>query len=320
MKKITCFLGLGLAGVVALLLPLNANAKCDNGLTFGNDYYVAVTNTSNGPSLRSNFWTLDSGNASTGSGHDNGTVVETGNWLKLGYGGALRISGDWENNTGYNGCPDTAQPDTSLQRMVFSLSDVDGLGNPTYAVACVARTPATSPQFDLLNALGGVPGNLALVLAPQAKYSSTLRLAPEVQVTVEAPNFSAGLYSDGSPGCGLAGAIPQYDVYKQQIVRNTTKDPSTDVTSSWVLVGTGVSGAPFVFTTNCNTTPPNGNCDVYVATTPHYNSNFGTSEAATGSPIRLGPSSSKLHSGPTLAEPPKVKVIKNLKGGVQQKQ
>jgi len=319
MKKITRFLGLALVGSIALLLPVKAHASCSGAIVFGS-YYTQVTNTSNGPSLRSNFWAFDasaptavptSGNPALGSGNDNGAITETDQWLRVLPPLGTVLTGDW-GGSAFDGCPDTTL-NVANQRMVLSFSDVDGLGNPTFAVACVQRLPAAANQFDY----DTVGAAIALVPLPKAVISNTVRTGSEANITVQSPNFGTGFYTDGSSGCTAATVIPQYDVYKQQIARNAPADNTHDTSAVWTLVGTANVGSPLSFTTTCTTT----NCDVYVAVSPRYLNNFSTGEAATpGSPIRLGLNSTKLQAGPVLADTPgKGKKIGNL-GGTKSQQ
>jgi hypothetical protein len=307
MKKITSFFGLALVGSVALLLPVNAHAICSSGIDFGT-YYSVVTGTTASPSLRSNFWAFDAtaptntasgANVLIGQGVDNGPLSENGagggGWLRQ-IAAGLAVTGDWSGQ-GWDGCPDAAST-VPNQRMAFSFSDVDGTGKPTYAVACVKRDPAGAPQFNL-DSTGAA--TIALVAAPKAITTNWVRSGTnEAAITVASPNFSPGFYTDNSPGCTLATVIPQYDVYKQQIARNAVPDPTTDTTAAWVLVGTGNTGSPFSFTTNCGAT----NCDLYLATVPHFQGAFSWAEAATASPGRIGDKSVKLQAGPTLADTP----------------
>jgi hypothetical protein len=58
------------------------------------------------------------------------------------------------------------------------------------------------------------------------------------------------------------------------------------------------------------------NTDIYLAVSPHFNSNFTTGEAATGAPARVGPKSTRLQAGPILAVTPKRKTIPNPSGEV----
>jgi hypothetical protein len=317
MKNHTRFFGLALVGVVALLLPLKADAACGN-ISFGG-YYAHVTNTTNGPSLRSNFWMLNFGNPNFGAGADNGAIAETGKWL-IPYSGGIGILSNWGVES-YDGCADDAGA-VSGQRMVFSFSDVDGGGNPTYAVICVHRDTTAGQQFNLDLPPGcgsGACGDFALVPSLKAAFANTTRAGQESNVTVASPVFN-GFYSDGT--CTAAQAIPQYDVYKQQVGRGILPTSSRDA-NAWTFVGTGTTGSGFSFTTNCTTAPPNGNCDVYVATAPHFNSGFTSAEAASAvsnpsaNVVRVGANSTVLQAGPILAETPKVKVIKNDKTGTR---
>jgi hypothetical protein len=308
MKRTTQFLGLALAGAIALLLPLQAKATCGSDISFGS-YYSFVTNTSNGPSLRSNFWTLNGGNPATGAGNDNGSIAETGVWL-IPYGGGFAVLSGWAAQT-YDGCPDLVGPVTN-QRMVMSFSDVDGSGNMTYAVTCVARNPQAGTQFDFTR-----PGNapLALVPAIKASITNTTRNAVtgEATITVGVPNFGPGFYTDGSSGCDLATVVPQFDVYKQQTARGAAPTANNDAGGAWVLAGTCSStGSPAcTVTTACGAT----NCDNYLAVVPHYNSNFTTAEAATSSPARVSAASTRVQAGPVLAVTPKPHTIPNPRVG-----
>lgn len=305
MNKNIRVIGLALVAVVALLVPMNASAICGSAISFGS-YYSFVTNTSGTPSLRSNFWLLNAGNTAAGAGIDNGTVAESDVWLVQYPDTAhLAVLSTWAAQA-YDGCPDSAAggPPTG-HRMVLSFSDVNGAGNMTYAVACAHRDTQAGVQFDFTQ-----PSNapIALVQAPKGSITNTVRAGTDATVTVASPDFSAGFYGDGSVGCEAATVIPQYDVYKQQLARGGVAASSRDVTS-WTLVGTGNTGTPFVFNTGCGAT----NCDIVLAVTPHYNSGFGTGEAATGGAARVGQNSGTIQAGPTLAVTPKAKVITNRK-------
>jgi hypothetical protein len=311
MKRTTQLLGIALVGVATLPLALNASANCGSDISFGS-YYSAVTGTANGPALRSNFWTLGLGNPTLGAGVDNGPVSESDNWL-VPYNGALAVLSGWAQKS-YDGCPDAAgQPLPPDQRMVMSFSDIDVSGNMTYAVACAHRDTQAGAQFDFTRPPGGQGSPpIALVRAQKASITNTIRGGNEATITVGVPNFSAGFYSDGSSGCDLATVIPQFDVYKQQTARNAAPAATLDATvgGPWTLVGTcNSTGSPtcVVFTTTCGTT----NCDNYLAVVPHYNSNFTTAEAATGTAPRVSPSSTRVQAGPILAVTPKPKAIPN---------
>jgi hypothetical protein len=260
----------------------------------------------NGPGLRANFWALGSGNPATGAGNDNGGIVEQDNWL-IPYGpgpNTFAVLSGWGQKT-YDGCPDLGGA-PATQRMVMTFSDVDGLGNMTYAIACTSRNTQAGTQFDFTRP-GQAP--LALVPAQKAAITNTARVGNEATITVGVPNFSAGFYSDGSSSCDLATVIPQFDVYKQQTARNAAPAATNDAGGVWVLAATCSStGSPAcTVTTACGAT----NCDNYLAVVPHYNSNFTTAEAATASPARVSASSTRVAAGPVLAVTPKPKAIPN---------
>jgi len=311
MKKSIRIIGLALIGVAALLLPLQGEAACTAGNVIFASYYAPVTGTTNTGSLRSSFWMLGAGNPAAGPGIDNGTVAESGVWLKP-YGTMpLTIVSGWGDAAGYDGCPDTLGSNSA---MAYVFSDIDGAGDLTYAVGCASRVTTAFAEFNFSVPAGcdsiATCTPIALVAAPKATITGTLRTGTEAQITVGSPDFSPGFYGDGTPACAIANVIPQYDVYKQQIARGAAPDSNTDVSASWVLVGTGNVGSPFSFTTTCTTT----NCDVYVALTPHFNSNFGTGEPATGAPTRLTKrSTNPVQAGPTLAVTPKTRIIQNKK-------
>jgi len=305
MKRTTQILGIALIGAAALLLPLQANAACGSDISFGS-YYSFVTGTLNGPALRSNFWSLGSGNPATGAGNDNGGIVETDNWL-IPYGpgpNTFAVLSGWGQKP-YDGCPDLGGL-PATQRMVMTFSDVDGLGNMTYAIACTSRNTQAGTQFDFTR-----PSNapLALVPAQKAAVTNTARVGNEATITVGVPNFAPGFYSDGSAGCDPATVIPQFDVYKQQTARGAAPPVDNNVGTGWVLAATcNSSGSPAcVVTTACGAT----NCDNFIAVVPHYNSNFTTAEASTASPARVSASSTRVAAGPILAVTPKPKAIPN---------
>lgn len=307
MKSNTRFLGFALAGVVALLLPLNADAICGSSISFQGYGVAFVSGTENGPSLRANFWALGGGNPALGAGNDNGTFTAQADWLVPSPGGWV-INGDWAGNT-YDGCPDAAQPNTDLQRMVASFSDVNASGNMTYAVACTDRDTLAQPQFDF-NTVGE---QIVLVQAPKATIVNSVRNAAtgEATITVGVPDFSAGHYTDGSTGCEQSAVIPQFEVYKQTTGRGIAPSTGTDATTPWALVATcSTSGSPAcTVVTTCGGT----NCDNYLAVVPKYNSNFTTADAATASPARVSPKSTNVQAGSSLAETPKPKKITNKK-------
>ena len=301
MSKNLRFLGIGLVGVAALLLPLKADATC-GGIGFGS-YYVAIVGTNQtatSPTLRSNFWLMTGGNPTLGSGNDNGAIADSV-WVSQ-YAGHTVVLGDWGTQL-YDGCADAVQPAVA-QRMGFSFSDVDGSGNMIWAAACVARVPGFAPDFDLGHVAGGL---IQMVPAVKATITNTVRAGNEATITIGAPNFSAGLATDGSTGCDAAAVIPSFDVYRQQTARNVVPSTSNDATGPWVLVTNCLSGVPCTFTTTGSAT----NSDNYFALTPHFNSNFTTAEAATGQAARLSVSSNNVQTGPTLAVTPKAKPIPN---------
>lgn len=316
MKKITSFLGLALVGSIVLLLPVKANANCGSSVSFGAYFVAPLTNTTNSPTLRGNFWAFNAaapatggGNPALGPGNDNGAFQESQSWLLNLPGYGLLVNGDWATQL-FDGCPDSATANIPDQRMVASFSDVDALGKPTFAIACVRRTPGTGTEFNFDN----VGGPISFVPAPKATTTNWVRSgADEATITVASPNFGPGFYTDGSSGCTAATVIPQYDVFKQQIARNAAPDATTDTGAVWALVGTGNLGSPVSFTTTCGTT----NCDLYLAVVPRFLGGFTTAEAALGTaaPARVGVSSVKLQSGPVLAETPVGnKKIKNIGG------
>ena len=309
MKKSTRFLGLALVGVAALLLPLNAHALCGGSLSFGG-YYSHLTGTLSTGTLRSSFWILNNGNPTTGAGMDNGTVADSGNWL-IPYTGGFIVQSNWAGNAGYDGCPDPAVP-TPAQRQAMAFSDVDGSGNMLYAVACAHRDPTAGQEFNFDLPSGCASPStcapIAMVLAPKANVTGTVRAGTQATVTVASPDFSPGFYSDGSVGCELATVIPQYEVFKQELGRGAAAPTNADVSAGWVSVGTGNTGTPFVFTTTCG-----ANCDVYLQVVPKYKDGFSTGEPATGAPNRGGRVSTKVQAGPILADPPKPRIIPNPK-------
>lgn len=307
MKSNTRFFGFALAGVVALLLPLKADAICPSGVSFQGYPLSIVTGTDNGPSLRANFWTLGFGNPTLGSGADNGVFTAQADWIIASPAG-LAINGDWSANN-YDGCPDISQPNTDLQRMVVSFSDVNPSGNMTYAVACVGRNTQAASQFGF----DGVGEGIVLVQAPKAGITNSVRNATtgEATITVGVPDFSAGHYTDGSTGCEQASVIPQFDVYKQTTGRDIPPTTSNDAGGAWTLVATcSTSGSPAcTVVTTCGGT----NCDNYLAVVPKYNSNFTTADAATGSPARISVKSANVQAGSSIATTPKPKKIVNKK-------
>lgn len=305
MTKQLRLVSIAAAAAVALLLPVSAHAVCGTDTSFGG-YYSLLTGTQHAASLRSSFWTLNSGSTTNGAGNDNGAVSDD-LWV-IPYSGGYVVQGGWAQQA-YDGCPDLGGP-ASGQRMVFAFSEVDGTGSPTYAVECVHRDVTAGRQFgtDLpVGCGGGSCTPIALVAAPKATISGTTRAAGQANITVGSPNFAPGFYTDGSTGCDVATVIPQYDVYKQELARNAAAPLNKDATS-WTLVGTGNTGSSFSFTTACVS-----DCDVYVALLPHYNSGFTTGEPATGAPARVGANSTKVQAGPVLASPPKPRVITNTK-------
>jgi hypothetical protein len=311
MNRNTRLLGIALVGVAALLLPLNADASCGTGLSFG-AYYTALSGTTNGPSLRANFWVLDAGVPAVGPGIDNGGQIETDSWV-VPYTNGPTIRGDWAVQTTYDGCPNTL-PNAGTSSMVFSMSDVDGTGNMTFAVACVTRNPQAGVQYNLDLPPGCGGGNCApitLIQAPRAVISNSVRTAGtnDVTITVASPTFSGpatGFYSDGSANCTATAAIPQYDVYRQQTARDVPPSPSLDA-GPWVLAATCAIGTPCTLPAIASPT----NTDIVLATSPHFNSNFTTGEAATGAAARVGQKSLKITAGPVIAVTPKPKVVPN---------
>lgn len=297
--------GLAAAALAVLVVPSTANATCGTDTLFGG-YYSLVGPTTHSPALRSSFWTLGSGSTVNGAGNDNGSVTDDV-WL-VPYSGGFVVQSGW-GEAAYDGCPDLGGA-ASAQRMAFAYSDLNGAGNMIYAVECVHRDVTAGRQFatDLPPGCGGGACQpITMVLAPKATITGTTRAAGNAQITVASPDFSAGFYTDGSVGCELATVIAQYDVYKQEIARNAVAPTSRDI-SSWTLAGTGNTGSPTVLTTTCVT-----DCDVYLAVLPHYKDNFNTGEPATGAVARVGANSTKIQSGPTLANPPKPRVITNTK-------
>lgn len=310
MSKNLRLFGIALAGVGALLLPLNADATCGAAASFGS-YYVHIEGTTGGPTLRANFWTMGAGNPVIGQGADTGAITHTtvspttpAPWIQQ-YGGGTVVLGDW-SSLPYDGCCDAIQPNTA-QRMGFSFSDVDASGNMIWAAACVARVPGFAPDFDL----GHIPGgSIPLVPAVKAQVTNTVRAGTEATITVASPDFGAGFKSDGSVGCELAAVIPSYSVFRQQTARNVAPSTSNDaVAPTWVSVCTASLGQPCTFTTSGSAT----NSDNYLAVTPNFNSGFNTGEAAMGAaaPARLSVKSTNVQTGPTLAVTPKVKKINN---------
>jgi hypothetical protein len=305
MTKNFRFLAIGLVGVTALLLPLKADAACGS-ISFGS-YYARILGTNQNatsPTLRSNFWIMTVGNPAVGQGNDNGNVTDEAAWVSQ-YGTGTVVLGDWGTRV-YDGCADAVQP-LANQRMAFSFSDVDVAGNMVWAAACVKRIGSQPQQFDL----GTVGGNLTMVPALRAGVTNTVRAGNEATITVGAPNFTTGFYTDGSVGCEEASVIPQYDVYKQQTARGVAPSATNDAGTTWVKVCTASSGQPCTFTTTCGTT----DCDNYLAVSPRFNGSFDTGEAATGAAARVGQNSIKVQAGPTLAVTPKPRTIPNPRIG-----
>jgi hypothetical protein len=309
MNRNTGLIGIALAAVAALQLPLNADASCGTGVSF-DGYYSLIVGTSNGPSLRANFWVLDEGDPTVGAGVDNGNVADN-SWIRDGtdLGGPWVVMGDWMpngDNVDYDGCPNNLPNGGATSSMVFSLSDLDGAGNMTYAVICTTRNTQTYMQYSTdfppgCDANSCVP-RLAMVPAPQATITNSVRTLNDVTVTVASPNFAAGFYGDGSPNCTAANAIPQYDVYEQQTARGVPPSPWNDA-GPWVLAATCDIGSPCTLPAFISPT----NTDIVPAVSPHFDSDFTTGEAATGAAARVGVKSTQLQAGPTLAVTPKPK-------------
>jgi hypothetical protein len=308
MTKNLRFLGIGLVGVAALLLPLKADAACGS-IAFGS-YYVAIVGTNQtvtSPTLRSNFWLMTAGAPALGAGNDNGAIADSV-WVSQ-YAGHTVVLGDWGTQV-YDGCADAVQPATA-QRMGYSFSDVDGSGDMIWAVACVARVPGFAPDFDLAHIPGG---EIPLVPALKAQVTNTVRTGTEATITVAPPNFAAGFKTDGSTGCDLASVIPSYSVFRQQTARGVAPSTTNDATGVWVSVCTAPLGSPCTFTTTGSAT----NSDNYLAVTPNFNSGFTTGDAAQAQPARLSVKSTNVQTGPILAVTPKAKPIPNRPVGPKQ--
>lgn len=304
MKTSTRIFGAALLVAAAVVIPVTADASCAVGPVFGS-YYSVVTGTTGGPSLRSSFWMMGNGNPLPAAGIDNGPVAETGTWLDPYPTPAdpLILQGSWSEVTTFDGCPDTLGVGSS---MAYALSDVNGAGNMVYAVGCSTRIGSNPIEFDMTIPFGCSSGcaPIALVPAPKALISGTTRSAGQANVTVASPNFAAGFYSDGTAGCAQNLVITHYDVYKQELGRGASAPVNADTTGGWTLVQAGVPiGTPTNFVTTCV-----ANCDVYVSLLPAYNSGFKTGEPATGGANRVGPPSTRVQAGPTIADPPKPRI------------
>jgi hypothetical protein len=291
---------------------LNADASCSTYVSFG-AYYSQLVGMSTYQSLRANFWVLDQGDPTVGLGVDNGNAIEAYGWITSKSGDDY-ILGGWAFSANYDGCPNDLPNGGTSSSMVVSLSDVNGAGSMTYAVICATRNTHAGVQYSM-DFPPGCSGNFCapfnMVVAPRATITNVIRDngTNDVKVTVASPSFAAGFYSDGSPNCTAANAIPLYDVYKQQTARDAPPNPSIDA-GPWVLTATCNIGQPC--TLPAITSPTN--IDIYLAVSPHYNSNFTTGEAATGAPARVGPKSTRLQAGPILAVTPKRKTIPNPTG------
>jgi hypothetical protein len=312
MTKHARIVGIALLGVAALLIPMNASATCATDISFGS-YYSFIQGTSNGPGLRANFWALNGGNPTIGAGADNGSIQETGVWLVTYPAGSqtFAVLSGWGQQQ-YDGCIDAVTTPPN-QRMVMSFSDVDALGNPTFAVTCTSRDTAAGTQFDFTR-----PSSAPIALVPAVKpvITNTTRNAVtgDATITIGVPDFAAGFYTNGSAGCDAATVIPQFDVYKQQLPRGGAVQPGNDggTGTTWgaPIATCSTSGSPAcTVTTTCGTT----NCDNVFAVVPHFNSNFTTADAASASPIRVSTASTKVQAGPTLAVTPKPRTIPNPK-------
>lgn len=320
MNKRIRFIGIAVVGMIALLLPLNADAICGSQISFG-AYYSQITNTTNTPTQRSSFWQSTpgaaTGNPTVGGGVDNGSIGDSGggtDWI-VPYNGTFGVLGNWAQY-GYDGCPDDSATDPAVQRMAVAVSDVVG-GVPSFVAMCTDRDTGNQIQFryDYPNGCGDEASciDTPLVPIPKPVITLTQRVGNEAQVTVAPPDFSAGYHTDGSTGCEINTIIPQYDVFRQQVARNVAPDGTRDVGPAWVLQGTGNAGVPFVFNTACGAAPPG--CDIYLAIAPRYANGFSTNDPAQLQPVRVSVDGTKIQAGPIIANPPKPRLANPKKAG-----
>lgn len=302
-----------LAVLGAVLVPAQTAAVCIPDIAFGQDAnaacttgapnycYVVSPGVGTTASIQGNFWNVNSYNSAFNTGVDNGTFDDSG-WLKKPFT-YYYIASSWGSGT-TDGCP-AGQTD---ETMVISFSDVSADNLTGYfAVACVNRG-ALSPlgfQFDFG---GKLSSDIFLKAIPTPTITGTTKVGNEVQVTIGTPDFSGGIYTDGSTPCTTNAMVPTYDVLIRTVNRGAGDTAGRKVTDSpsWTTVATNVSsgsGTSFT-TTTCGT----NNRDVYVALKPNFNGPSTEEVAVSGAAI-VGPSSRVVQCGPTIATPGDFKLI-----------
>lgn len=315
MRRTIFYLTFAVIGAVALMAPTGAKADCPNGITFGQGLPASETGPCDGAgayctivspgintqaSLQGSFWALGSGSVTVGGGNDNGPADDTV-WT-LPYGSNFYILGDWAAGSNFDGCIDVGAVSTQAQVAAFHDTSADGKTG-YMGIACVARDPgdAEGQQFDY----DEIGRDFDLVAIPTPNITNTVVSGSQVLVTLGPPSFGA-VYTDGSSLCNSATLITGYRVHTATVSAGSG-DPATRTGATWAGVATvsGAGGTSFT-TTACNTTE---NKEVYVALSPIYDSNFESSEPATGKGVIVGPSSRAILCGPTIATPGEFKLI-----------
>jgi hypothetical protein len=309
-----------LAAAAALLLPDECFAVCGNAVTFGQlDYncggnfcYVISPGAKAGNVVEGSFWSLTFGNPTTGLGNDNGTwTTSAGTSQESGWcrksGPGCYMTGTWAQDAGIDGCIENQfAPGKSVEIQVTAFTDQSVNGaTGFFAVASARRTPVT-PEFDFtfVNG-GGTATDINLVAIPKPVIVSSTRVSSnQTDVTVKGPDqasLSGGVYGDGS--ATFSDVIKGWKLFKKVLPEGSPAPNNRDKSSGW----TAVSGRVDIGTNATDsTTGCASNQDIYYAVGLVFDSNFETKF--------LSGNSTVVKCGPTLAEPPRFKIIDKDKG------
>ncbi len=246
------------------------------------------------------WWGFGTGNPTIGAGNDNGAWQSnnlgpspgTQPWLYPGYPPS---ESKWFATGGTDGgltdgCP-TGGP------LVMMVADqAAGVGYFAVTIANESTSNATGNIWDFSQT--GV--NQVEIAIPKPRITASQRLsATQTQVTVNNPlsDFQGGYYPETGVTQTAGQVITGFKIYRQIVVRDAAAP--VDRASGWTAATAATSmGTNATITLDCAV-----DSDAYLALSVVF-------EGATPfeTPV-VGPNSTKIQCGPTLAEPPRFKEI-----------
>ncbi len=316
MTNRTTFVALIILGL-ALLAP-SAIARCGGCLrgnpgpyAFGhgdwnNDMYpdaYVVTHTTNLSDLGAAWWAFNCGDPRVDLGHDNGrwqadnggAYPGTQPWLYSAY----PYNGRWFTTGGSDGgcidnCPEIFTP------WVLSVSDqLDGIGYFMVTAANRSLSNPTRNHYDFAQA--GIDQVLVPIPKPNIVRSQKLS-ATQTSVTIRnvLSEFQAGYYPQPGVTQTAAQVLTGYKVYGRIVPRGSPAPTDRSKAAGWQLMaGPAAMGTEATFTVDCAE-----DSDTYLALAVVFDG------ATPFETAFVGPNSTRIQCGPTLAEPPRFKVIR----------